>query len=36
MHSIENTDESFEKLREVIKERNFIIYRRILYIIDNC
>ena len=36
MYGIENTEENFEKLREVIKERNFIIYRRILYMIDNC
>ena len=36
MYSIENTEENFEKLREVIKERNFIIYGRILYLIDNC
>ena len=36
MYGIENTEENFEKLREVIKERNFIIYGRILYLIDNC
>ena len=36
MFGIENTEENFEKLREVIKERNFIIYRRVLYMIDNC
>ena len=36
MHGIENTEENFEKLREVVKERNFIIYHKILYIIDNC
>ena len=36
MSGIENTEENFEKLREVTKERNFIIYRRILYMIDNC
>ena len=36
MFGIENTEENFEKLREVIKERNFIIYGRILYLIDNC
>ena len=36
MNGIENTEENFKKLRKVIKERNFIIYRRILYMIDNC
>ena len=37
IYGIENTEENFGKLREVIKERNFIIYRRILYIyINNC
>ena len=36
MYGIENTEENFEKLREVIKERNFIIYHIILYMIDNC
>ena len=36
IYGIENTEENFGKLREVIKERNFIIYRRILYMIDNC
>ena len=36
MHSIENTDENFKKLREVIEERNFFIYCKILYMINNC
>ena len=36
MYCIKNTEENFEKLREVIKKRNFIIYGRILYMIDNC
>ena len=35
MYGIENTEENFEKFREVIKERNFIIYRTILYLIEN-
>ena len=35
MYGIENTEENFEKLREVIKEINFIIYRTILYLIEN-
>ena len=35
MYGIENTEENFEKLREVIKEINFIIYRTILYMIEN-
>ena len=36
MYGIENPEENFEKLREVIKERNFILYLRVLYMIDNC
>ena len=36
MYGIRNTEENFEKLREVIKEIHFIIYRRIFYMIDNC
>ena len=36
MYSIENTEENFKKLREVIEERNFIIYRKNFYIINNC
>ena len=36
MYSIENTEGNFKKLREVIEERNFIIYRKILYMINNC
>ena len=35
MYGIKNTEENFEKLREVIKEINFIIYRTILYMIEN-
>ena len=36
MYSIENTEENFKKLREVIEERNFIIYHKILDMINNC
>ena len=36
MYSIKNTEENFKKLREVIEERNFIIYCKILYMINNC
>ena len=36
MYGIKNTEENFEKLREVIKEINFIIYHRILHMTDNC
>ena len=32
MYSIKNTEENFK----VIEERNFIIYRKILYMINNC
>ena len=35
MYGIKNTEENFEKLREVIKEINFIIYHTILYMIEN-
>ena len=36
MYSIKNTEENFKKLREVIDERNFSIYSKILYMINNC
>ena len=36
MYIIKNTEENFKKLEEVIEERKFIIYRKILYMIDNC
>ena len=36
MYGIKNTQENFKKLREVIEERNFIIYCKILYMINNC
>ena len=36
MYSIENTEENFKKLGEGIEERNFIIYRKVLYMINNC
>ena len=36
MYSIKNTEENFKKLGEVIEERNFIIYGKILYMINNC
>ena len=35
MYSIENTEENFKKLREGIEERDFIIYCKILYMINN-
>ena len=34
MYSIKNTEENFKKLEEVIEERKFIIYRKILYMIE--
>ena len=34
MYNIENTEENFKKLEEVIEERKFIIYRKILYMIE--
>ena len=36
MYSIENTEENLKKLGEVIEERNFIIYRKTFYLINNC
>ena len=33
---IQETEENFKKLEEVIENREFIIYRKLLYIIDNC
>ena len=36
MYSIKNTEENFKKLEEAIEERKFIIYRKVLYMIENC
>ena len=36
MYSIKNTEENFKRLEEVIEERKFIIYREVLYMIENC
>ena len=36
MYSIKNTEENFKKLEKMIEERKFIIYRKILYMIENC
>ena len=35
MYRIENTKENLKKLREVIEERNFIIYHKILWMSNN-
>ena len=35
-YRIKYTEENFNKIGEVITERKFYIYRKILYIIDNC
>ena len=35
-YSIQDTEENFNKIGEVIKQRNFYIFRKILYIVDNC
>ena len=35
-YSIKDTAENFNKIAEVITKREFYIYRKILYIIDNC
>ena len=36
MYGIHNTEENFNKIRKVIEEWKCIIYRKILYIVDNC
>ena len=36
LYSIPNAEENFKKLEQVIEERKFIIYKKILYMIDNC
>ena len=39
MYSIENTEENFKKLEQVIEKKRIyyiIIYKQILYMIDNC
>ena len=35
-YSIKDTAENFNKIAEVITKNEFYIYRKILYIIDNC
>ena len=36
MYNIQNTEENFNKLEHVIEKRHFILYKQILYLIDNC
>ena len=36
MYSIKNTEENFKTLEEVIEEIKLIIYRKVLYMIENC
>ena len=36
MYGVQETEENFKKLEEVIENREFIIYQKLLYIIDNC
>ena len=36
MYSIPNNEENFNKLKHVVEERGFIIYKKNLYMIDNC
>ena len=35
-YRIKDTEENFDKIGEAITKRKFDIYRKILYIIDNC
>ena len=36
MYGIQETEENLKKLKEMIENREFVIYRKLLYIIDNC
>ena len=36
IYGIQETEEKFKKLEEVIENREFIIYLKLLYITDNC
>ena len=35
-YSIKNNEENFNKIAEVITKREYFVYRKILYIINNC
>ena len=35
-YSIENNEENFNKIAEVITKREYFVYQNILYIINNC
>ena len=35
-YSIENNEENFKKLAQVIKKEDYYIYKQILGLIDNC
>ena len=35
-YSIQNNEENFNKLAEVITKKEYFVYRKILYIIDKC
>ena len=36
IYGIQETEEKFKKLEEVIENREFIIYLKLIYITDNC
>ena len=36
LYNIQKTEENFKKLEHVIEKRVFTIYKRILYMVDNC
>ena len=36
LQGIKKTEENFKKLESIIQKRDLIIYRQILYLIDNC
>ena len=36
MYGIQETEENFKNLKEMIENREFVIYQKLLYIIDNC
>ena len=36
LHNIQDNEENFKKIAEVVNKREYTIYRQILYIINNC
>ena len=36
LYNIQDNEENFKKIAEVVNKREYTIYRQILYIVDNC